>query len=291
MRMKKAFKVILYVLIAVVTVVGVSALVCMFSIKTAKYDISIDGIEAPAKVVCISDLHGKEYGESNARLIKKIAKQDPDAIFVVGDMLNTDADDDDLQDMLKLLTQLNEITKVYYSLGNHEMQYIRRTGTDLLELVSETGAITLDDAYVDTIIGGNNVRIGGTTGHAYPFGRSWEEFHASDEYVFLKEFENTDLPTICLAHLPDTIIFNKAYMYWNTDFFVSGHTHGGIIRIPGIGGLYAPMQGWFPEFDYGEFELREGVQMVVTSGLSGYDWIPRIFNRPEICVITFKNTN
>lgn len=290
MKMKKSLKVILYVFVAAVLVVGISAAICTFSIKTAEYNVPLDGIEVPARVVCISDLHSKKYGTDNARLIEKIAGQNPDAIFVVGDMVNYNANEDDVQDMLDLLTKLNGIAQVYFSLGNHEKQYIEQTGDDLLSHVAETGVIPLNDSYTETQIGENSVRVGGTLGHAYPFGRSWEEFHASDEYVFLKEFEDTELPTLCLAHLPDTIIFNKAYMYWNTDLFVSGHTHGGVVRIPGVGGLYAPMQGWLPEYDYGKFELRDGVQMVITSGLSGYDWIPRLFNRPEICAITLVNT-
>ena len=123
-------------------------------------------------------------------------------------------------------------------------------------------------------------------GHAFPFGRTMEEFENSDEYVFLREMEKTDVPTIVLAHMPDTFIFNGAHNYWdNIDFVVSGHTHGGVIRLPFAGGVYSPMQGLFPEYDHGFYMLGEEMQMVITSGLSGYKFVPRILNFPEICVL------
>lgn len=81
------------------------------------------------------------------------------------------------------------------------------------------------------------------------------------------------------------IIFNGAYKLWNVDLVLSGHTHGGLIRLPFVGGMYAPMQGWFPEYDRGYFRLGEHMQMVISAGLAGHGIIPRINNPPEIVVI------
>lgn len=93
--------------------------------------------------------------------------------------------------------------------------------------------MVLDDTFADCEIGSQKIRIGGTMGHAFPFGRTSEEFESSSEYMFLKEMEQTDSPTIVLAHMPDTFIFNGAHNYWsNIDLVVSGHTHGGVIRLP-----------------------------------------------------------
>ena len=199
-------------------------------------------------------------------------------------MIDRSADSADVQKLLRLIERLCEIAPVYFAPGNHELEYMQ-TDPALLTHIAEVGAVVVNDSYVDVTIAGQPLRIGGTMGHAFYFGRSEEEFSASPEYQFLKSFEKTDVQKICLAHMPDTFIFNGAYDLWDVDLVLSGHTHGGLIRLPFIGGLYAPMQGWFPEYDRGHYRLGEHMQMVVTSGLAGYGMLPRINNPPEIVVI------
>lgn len=261
-----------------------SILYCRFFIRTVEYTIPLRGIGSPVRIAVISDLHGREFGRENARLIEKIRAQKPDAIFLDGDMIDRSADPTDVQELLRLIERLHEIAPVYFAPGNHELEYMQ-TDTSLLTQVAEAGAVVVNDSYADVTLAGQPLRIGGTMGHAFYFGRSEEEFSSSPEYQFLKAFEDTDVPKICLAHMPDTFIFNGAYNLWNVDLMLSGHTHGGLIRLPFIGGLYAPMQGWFPEYDQGYFRLREHMQMVITSGLAGHGMIPRINNPPEIVVI------
>lgn len=253
-------------------------------ISTASYTVALQNLASPVRIVLLSDLHGKSFGRENSRLIAKIQEQTPDAIFLDGDMIDRSADSADVQELLRLIKRLHEIAPVYFAPGNHELEYMQ-TDTSLLTQVTEAGAVIVNDSYVDVTIAGQPLRIGGTMGHAFYFGRSEEEFSSSPEYQFLKAFEDTDAPKICLAHMPDTFIFNGAYNLWNVDLILSGHTHGGLIRLPFIGGLYAPMQGWFPEYDQGYFRLGEHMQMVITSGLAGHGMIPRINNPPEIVVI------
>jgi predicted MPP superfamily phosphohydrolase len=263
-----------------ITVVGNSVL------SVSEYNINLSGLTGSARVVVISDLHGKEYGKGNSRLLGKISEQNPDAIFVVGDMLKDRDAKNGFSETIELLGELSDIAPVYFSYGNQEKEYGDDIITEFANAITESGVIVLDDSFVDCEIGGQKIRIGGTMGHAFPFGRTWEEFENSDEYIFLKEMEKTDLPTIVLAHMPDTFIFNGAHNYWNNiDLVVSGHTHGGVIRLPFVGGLYSPMQGLFPEYDYGFYMLGEQMKMVITSGLSGYKFVPRFLNLPEICVL------
>lgn len=253
-------------------------------ISAESYSVTLQNLSSPLRLVLLSDLHGKSFGRDNSRLIAKIEAQDPDVIFLVGDMIECDSDKDDVQRLLSFIEALVPVAPVYFSPGNHELEYMGADDT-LLEQVAGAGAVVVNDSYVDVEIAGQTLRIGGTMGHGFPFGRTKEEFETSPEYVFLRDFENTDEPKICLAHMPDTFIFNGAYNYWDVDLVLSGHTHGGLIRIPFAGGLYAPMQEWFPEYDKGYFLLGGHIQMIITSGLAGYKHIPRINNLPELAVV------
>ena len=274
--------------IALVTTIAITILsnIC---IKISEYNIDLSELSGSARVVVISDLHGKEYGRDNKRLLDKISEQNPDAIFVVGDMLDDNDAENGFSKTTKMLNDLLDIAPVYFAYGNQEKEYSGDILDGFVNTITENGIIVLDDSFVDCEINGQKIRIGGTMGHAFPFGRTMEEFESSDEYIFLKDMEKTDLPTIVLAHMPDTFIFNGAHNYWsNIDLVVSGHTHGGVVRLPFVGGLYAPMQSFFPEYDYGFYMLGEKMQMVITSGLSGYKFIPRFLNLPEICVLNLE---
>lgn len=261
-----------------------SILICRFFIRTVEYTIALRGIAVPVRIAVISDLHGREFGRANARLIEKIRAQEPDAIFLDGDMIDRSAEESDAEKLAALVGSLTDIAPVFFAPGNHEQTYMKADPT-FLDRMAQAGATVVNDSYADVTIAGQPLRIGGTMGHGFAFGRTEEEFAASPEYSFLKDFESTDVPKICLAHMPDTFIFNGAYDLWDVDLAVSGHTHGGLVRLPFVGGLYAPMQGWLPEYDRGYFRLGSHMQMVITSGLAGYGPLPRINNLPEIVVI------
>ncbi len=281
--------------VAVMTVVCLAAiflsvLLDNVRISTSSYAVSMEKLWTPIRLVLLSDLHGRTFGRDNSRLIARVGSQSPDVILLAGDMLDRSADEEEVQKLLQLLEGLCEIAPVYFAPGNHELEYMKADDT-LLDRVARTGATVVNDSYVDIAVNGQPLRIGGTMGYGFYFGRSEEEFTSSPEYRFLKDFENTGVPKICLAHMPDTFIFNGAYDMWDVELVLSGHTHGGLIRLPFIGGLYAPMQGWFPEYDRGCFRLGEHMQMIITSGLAGHGPIPRINNRPEIAVVELTPQN
>ena len=282
----KGKKIKISIISTIVVVVFMITLAGNWLLSVTEYTINLSGLTGSARVVVISDLHGKEYGRDNIWLLDKISEQNPDAIFVVGDMLNDGDAESGFSEAVKLLIDLSDIASVYFSYGNQEKEYSGDIIDSFVNTITENGIIVLDDSFVDCEIGGQKIRVGGTMGHAFPFGRTKEEFESSDEYIFLKDMEKTSLPTIVLAHMPDTFIFNGAHNYWsNIDLVVSGHTHGGVVRLPFVGGLYSPMQGLFPEYDYGFYMLGDKMEMVITSGLSGYKFFPRFLNLPEICVL------
>ena len=284
MKLTKTLRKIFALLLILLTAFGVSVLVSAECLIDVHYTVAVEGLTNAVRAAVISDLHGRELGKDNVRLIAKTAEQIPDVIFLDGDLIDRNSGEEDVRELERLIQSLCEIAPVFFSLGNHEQAYMRNDDT-LLERIEAAGATVVNDSFVDVSIADQTLRIGGTLGYGFYFGRSEEEFTTSAEYVFLKEFENTEFPTICLAHRPDTFIFNSAYDMWDIDVVVSGHTHGGLVRLPFVGGLYAPMQGFFPEYDRGYFQLGDNMQMIISSGLAGHGVLPRVNNLPEIVVV------
>lgn len=281
--MKTACKIISAVLVLSVVATIISIVICRFSIKVTRYQVELDGVTTPVRAVLVTDVHARSFGKDNIRLLEKIEEQKPDVIFADGDFISRDASDEDVEKMLTLLADFQKIAPVYYAPGNHEEGYSKRD--EFYGKIQELGIDVLNDTYTDTQICGQSFRIGGTMGHAFKFGRTDEEFENSSEYKFLTEFQKTENPKICLAHMPDTFAFGYDSVLGDIELVLSGHTHGGLVRLPFVGGLYAPMQGYFPVYDKGYFKLGEKMQMIICSGLAGYDYLPRINNLPEICVI------
>lgn len=269
---------------------GISAVVCSRTIKVTGYDVELEGIQQPAKIVVLADLHGKVYGDQNDVLYEKVRSQEPDAIVLLGDLFPSPAKmtQSDLDYVLDLTVELQQMAQVYFAMGNHEKSYTQQYGADWISEIAATGAMVLDEDWENVEIGGNTIRLGGTMGHGYLFGRTEREFKAAPEYHVLYGLEHSPYPAILLSHMPDTVALSDGKERWHIDLVLSGHTHGGVIRVPFLGGLYAPMQGWWPPYDYGDMMLNEQMRMIITSGLSGHDNVPRIFNLPEICVIHLK---
>lgn len=281
----RSAKIIASLLLLLLFVIGVSAFVCSWAIKVTQYDLSLDGLQNPVQIVVVADTHGKVFGKDNEPLYKKTAAQHPDAIILLGDLFPSDPEKDDLEYVIELTRRMQEISQVYFAMGNHEKTYTAKYGGDWISQLSETGAIVLVESWGDYSIAGNTVRLGSTLGHGFSFGRTEAAYKASPEYAVLTALENSPYPPILLAHMPDTAAFEDSKRNWHIDLVLSAHTHGGVIRIPGKGGLYVPMQGWWPRYDYGEIMLNEKMRMIITSGLSGHGKVPRIFSLPEIAVI------
>ena len=264
---------------------GISAFVCSRVIKVTQYDVELDGITNPVKLVVVSDIHGKVFGDDNEPLCELVAAQEPDVIVLLGDLFPSDFQEADAAYVLHLTEQMQSIAPVYFAMGNHEKSYTARYGDTWIDAIKDTGATVFDETCLDLELRGNTIRFGGSMGHGYLFGRTEEQFEASADYKILTEMQESPYPAILLAHWPDTVALSDGPQRWKIDLVLCGHTHGGVVRVPGIGGVYAPLQGWWPKYDYGEFQLNAQMRMIITSGLSGHGQVPRIFNLPEICVI------
>ena len=280
----KKFSIILGAIILVLFVTLVIwGVYCDNTIAITNYCVNNTKNDAKLKFVVITDLHNKEYGEKNADLAELVKEQNPDFIAVCGDMVNRG--DPDTTKMKDVLEKLSKIAPTYCCLGNHERDNAAKFGTDFKSETDSTGAVLLDNEYIKFTKNGKSVLIGGMSDYPYyefytpdddvPSRALWEEFAEKAENNF----------TILLHHQPEYIAEDAKKT--DIDLIVCGHTHGGQIQLPFIGGVIAPNQGLFPKYDKGEFDL-DGTKMIVCAGLSNTVFIPRINNQVEIGVVTIK---
>ncbi|WP_148558116.1 metallophosphoesterase [Terrisporobacter glycolicus] len=260
------------------------------NIKTTNYNIITNKINNSANLVIISDLHDNQLGENNKDLINKINELTADIILVAGDVVNSDSKDSKI--VTNLMKQLCKENQVFYSLGNTDIDYIKSGRSNLAKDLENVGVTVLDNEYEDVKVNGNIIRIGGM--YAYAFGLNGNNDVNKDTmedgvYDFLCKFQDTDNYKIMMAHRPDSFIFGNASKVWNIDLVVSGHTHGGQVVLPFVGGLYGGDQGWFPKYDKGLFDLNK-LKLLITSGLgSGKQKLPRFNNPPEAVNLEISN--
>ena len=280
----KKLKITLSLTTAIVFIL-LSVLISENHIVVKKYNYATDNSDL-CRIVFISDLHSRSFGEDNSELLDKIVEQNPDLICLGGDFINDEATDEEISDFITLLSKLKEIAPTYFSYGNHDLNYINAYGDNVSPLIKNTGCAILEEEYVDIEINGNPIRLGGM--FDYAFNQQYvpdEEWQNGTTYKFLADFTKTDRIKILLCHRPDSFIYGNAAL-WDIDYVLSGHTHGGLWRLPLIGGIIAPEQGIFPQYDKGEYDIGN-IKLIISSGFDGYDNIPRLFNCPEITVIEF----
>ncbi|KQU63537.1 phosphoesterase [Bacillus sp. Leaf406] len=254
-------------------IVFVLGLFCYFqnnALVTTKLEIESSKIPEAFngyRIVQLSDLHGKSFGPNQARLIQRVKKSKPDVIVFTGDLV--DAKRYDPGPGLTLLKELSTLAPVYIISGNHEWWSER--WEELKEEVVKTGAVILEDDRVALTRNGEEISLLGVDDPA-----------GGDVPAALQSFEKKKGFNILLSHRPE--LFSE-YAASGMDLVLSGHAHGGQVRLPFIGGLVAPDQGMFPEYTEGLYKDGD-TNMVVNRGL-GNSIIPlRIFNRPEVVEIT-----
>ena len=262
--------------------------VTSFFLHVEHYEIQAD-INTPIRIVQLTDLHNAEFGENNSKLIEKVAEQDPDVIFLTGDLVDRNEARTDVA--THLISELAKIAPVYCCLGNHETAWETTFGEDLHALYSDAGAIVLDCEYVDTEINGNPIRIGGYMGYwGQPHMVTSDPEEKERHYQFFRDFKEKDLPEGCcrilLDHIPTGWLDWRYIDTLDTGIVFSGHYHGGMIRVPILDrGVAAPYVGWWPPYTKGVF-VGEGSTCVLSTGLGIKDGIPRLNNPPEIVVAT-----
>lgn len=230
------------------------------------------------KIVQLTDLHNKSFGKDQSRLVSRIEKIQPHVIFFTGDLIDSNRYNE--EPSFTLMKNLVRIAPVYYVTGNHEW----RSGNieSLSTYLSEIGVNVLRNSSIDIIEGTEKIQIIGVDDPAH-VEETYEEYTRLETNIIdsMSESDN-DSFRILLSHRPE---FFSLYTKYELDLIFSGHAHGGQFRIPFFGGIIAPNQGLFPEYTSG-LHKTENTSMIVNRGL-GNSIVPiRIFNRPEIVVVT-----
>lgn len=257
-------------------------------------------IEESVRAVLISDLHQVSFGKENEELLSRVKELSPDIILLAGDIIHRE--NTDLEYVIHLCEGLMQIAPVYYGMGNHEnevlygsdlnIEVLEAAGnlpaddpedftpliqkTDFVNRLEETGVTILQNRSVEVEINGNRMEIGGISTDVSSFwpysGRFITDFSTKERNIF----------KLLISHRPEPVA--KYIPDYSIDLTVSGHNHGGLIRIPGKGGLISADEGWFPTCDGGKREY-ENMTMIISRGFTGYGLLPRINNPPELVII------
>ena len=223
----------------------------------------------------ISDLHNAEYG-NNEMLIDILKSESPDIIAITGDLI--DSNNTDLEVAISFAQQAAKIAPCYFVAGNHEA-WIGSQYEELKTSLENVGVTILQDEAIELYYGDKCIQL---------IGLNDPDFSERDSFLSesiletkLSQMNIRDGFTMLLSHRPEC--FN-VYQNKNIDLVLSGHAHGGQFRLPFLGGVIAPNQGFFPKYDAGIY-TENGTTMIVSRGI-GNSIIPlRINNRPEIVII------
>ena len=233
-------------------------------LEISHYELSSPKAAQEITLAVASDLHNSFYGKDQQELVSAILESGADALLMPGDMADSYAE---LTGLRTLIQALDGAIPLFYTTGNHECASGRYE-----EIKAELRSLGV------TVLEGNSVefggiRIAGTDDPQCLYRQEWR-----DQVDACRAQDNTF--TLLLAHRPERV----EYYGEGFDLVVSGHAHGGQIRIPGVlPGFFAPNQGWFPEYTGGLYDIGDG-RLFVSRGLAK-SAAPRIFNRPELAIL------
>lgn len=234
--------------------------------------------ENPIRIVLLADLHGSSFGKANQRLLDIIKKQKPDIICIAGDM--TVKNGKGLEQCVALCRQLTQLCPVYYAPGNHEIRMPQWENYG--EIMKLAGVHWLDNCQETVEIRGKKFCLCGLNQPEEWYHKFWDRRNFT-----VKAMENLlgrapgDRYTILLAHNPE---YFATYQKWGADLICSGHVHGGIARIPFLGGVIDPSLRLFPKYDAGRYEKGSSI-MILSRGLGTHHIRLRFLNLPELSVI------
>jgi len=248
-----------------------------YTIQNSKIPSAFDGF----RIAQVSDLHNAQFGADNEKLLALLADTKPDMIAITGDLI--DSRNTDIDTALQFVREAVKIAPCYYVTGNHEAR-IAEYDT-LRDGLIELGVTVLEDGHCELTSQSEKIKLIGINDPSF----STDYLLGDAESIIdskLQMLHETDDPfTILLSHRPELF---QIYVKNNIGLALTGHAHGGQIRLPHFGGLFAPNQGFFPEYDSGLF-TDSNTQMIVSRGIGNSLFPFRINNRPEVILIELKS--
>lgn len=283
-------------------IIGILVLLCVaewireiVTFRVTHYHISnrkLEGLKSEKKIVFLSDLHNYTYGRENQKLLAAVRRENPDLVLVGGDML-IGAKRVWMEHAITFMQAIAKEYPVYCANGNHEQrmklypetfgatyqQYkeaICRAGVILLE--NETAMVTLDNM---------KVAICGLEIPPMAYAKFQKTSLTLEEVVQEVGCVPTDAYSILLAHNPK---YMQVYAGWGADMVLSGHYHGGVVRVPGLGGLITPQGCLFPKHS-GEHKKIGTCDAIVSKGLGVHTMRIRFLNPAEMLVLHLSSQN
>lgn len=239
------------------------------------YTVVSPKLTAEVRLAVVTDFHSSDNADD---VVAMVASSAPDAVLMVGDLFDDDTQNRPTERTLSLMRQLSALYPCYYVSGNHEAW----TGEmdALYQQTEEAGVKVLRMSSGVLTVRGQRIALCGIPD---PYEMVFSGAPDTEEQIrqALEDVDSADF-TVLLAHRPELL---AKYAQFPLDLVVSGHAHGGQVRIPGVlNGLYAPSQGWFPKLAGGAY-TQDGTTLIVSRGLAVRTWLPRIFNRPEVVLV------
>lgn len=249
-----------------------------------RYRFSSPKLKKSLRLVMLSDLHNVQYGRDNEQLLKAIEAQLPDCVVLAGDMI-TAKKHEKYDRTLDLLRRLSDQYPVYYAYGNHEQKLLcnRERFGDLGErFEKELGKTKVRPLHnLHSVLKENNVALYGLE-IGQEFFKRFEKKPMPEGYLEqLLGSPDSSAYCVLLAHNPDYFL---EYAAWGAELVLSGHVHGGIVRLPGLGGVISPAMRFFPKYDGGLFEEGKS-HMVLGRGIGTHSPNVRMFNPAELVVV------
>ena len=277
----RKFKRVLFVLLIVF---GIQLYIDANLIEISNYEIASDKVPENFngyKLLHLSDLHSKEFGEDNNILIQAIDTINPDIILMTGDMVT--ASDTNFDIFLDFAKNIGVRYECYYIVGNHELDLKNKDYDYIMSTLDEYGVVVLDNETIKLEREGQSLNLYGMWHNAkYYMKDAMFSLDVMETIIGNDDQERFD---ILLTHNPNHF---EVYASWGADLVLSGHIHGGMVRLPYLGPIFSPERTLLPTYSQGEYKLDE-TSLIVSRGLGRGATGFRLFNRPEIGVIILKS--